>query len=121
MGEAGPLSGPILAAGQGRRLGVGPRLSGHHRWRRITVPVFSRQPGHPVHMDPFLAQKAAAMASGDVGARKFIRLHPQILTYADCSDIGAGLDIDTSQDLKLLAAHCLPHQTTSERQGGGGQ
>jgi nicotine blue oxidoreductase len=79
------------------------RLRAEHRPGRITVPRFAQQPGHPVLLDPVLARKAAAMATGDVGARKFMQLHPQVVSYVDCSDIGSGLDIDTPEDLKLLA------------------
>jgi len=42
------------------------------------------------------------MATGDVGARKFMQLHPQVVSYVDCSDIGSGLDIDTQEDLQSL-------------------
>jgi nicotine blue oxidoreductase len=79
------------------------RLRAEHRPGRITVPLFSQQPGHPVVLDPVLARKAAAMATGDVGARKFMQLHPQLVSYVDCSDIGSGLDIDTQEDLQSLA------------------
>jgi nicotine blue oxidoreductase len=79
------------------------RLRAVHSPGRITVPLFSQQPGHPVLLDPVLARRAAAMATGDTGARKFMQIHPQVVTYVHCSDLGSGLDIDTPEDLQLLA------------------
>ena len=95
------------------------RLRAEHRPGRITVPLFSQQPGHPVLLDPVLARKAAAMATGDLGARKFMQTHPEVVTYVDCSDTGSGTDIDTPEDLQLLAEGL--RQREEPCVGGGGQ
>ena len=78
------------------------RLRAWHRSGRITVPTFSERPGHPVLFDTALAHDAAVAARGDVGARDFVRLHPEVVDYVDCSDIGSGLDVDTSADLQAF-------------------
>jgi nicotine blue oxidoreductase len=88
------------------------RLRSVHRPGRITVPLFSQQPGHPVLFDPVLARRAAAMATGDIGARKFIQTHPEVVTYVDCSDLGSGMDIDTPEDLQLLAERLRQREET---------
>jgi CTP:molybdopterin cytidylyltransferase MocA len=50
----------------------------------------------------------AALAAGDVGARPFLRAHPELVTAVECGDTGRPDDIDTPEDLarleQLLAA-----------------
>ncbi len=82
------LPGRVTAAGYNSRLRAGgpPRL---HR-------------GHPLIFDAGLAARAAAGASGDAGARDFLRAHPDLVDLVDCSDVFDGADLDTPADLHLL-------------------
>ena len=48
--------------------------------------------------------EVAALAVGDVGARPFLRAHPDLVTQIECGDTGAPDDIDTPEDLARVAA-----------------
>ncbi|AIY00094.1 hypothetical protein ART_0495 [Arthrobacter sp. PAMC 25486] len=58
--------------------------------------------GHPVLFSPEHASRAAAMASGDSGARSYLAAHPDIVSLVDFSRFTDGADIDTPEDLHLL-------------------
>ena len=44
-----------------------------------------------------------ALAVGDVGARPFLRAHPDLVTLVECGDTGSPDDLDTRSDLDRLA------------------
>lgn len=84
------------------------RLSGSHRDGRVAAAGYAGPAGalvrsHPVLFDATLAAQAAAAATGDAGARSWLRTHSHLLDVIDCSDLGHGRDIDTAADLWLLA------------------
>lgn len=58
--------------------------------------------GHPIVFAARWAVAAAATASGDAGARVFLRAHPELLDVVDCSDLDDGADVDTVEQLHLL-------------------
>ncbi|WP_427017566.1 nicotine blue oxidoreductase [Pseudarthrobacter sp. P1] len=58
--------------------------------------------GHPVLFDARLAGLAAAAASGDAGARPFLRSHPELIDLVDCTDLSDGADVDTPGQLHRL-------------------
>ncbi|WP_082579647.1 hypothetical protein [Arthrobacter sp. Soil736] len=43
---------------------------------------------------PRLAGQAAAAASGDAGARPFLRSHPELIDPVDCTHLSDGADVD---------------------------
>jgi CTP:molybdopterin cytidylyltransferase MocA len=43
-----------------------------------------------------------ALASGDAGARPFLRAHPELVTPVECGDTGSPDDVDTSADLERI-------------------
>ncbi len=92
---------PRLAAG------TVARLLSRHRAERVTVagyrgPDGALQRGHPVLFSRALADEAAAMASGDGGARNFLRAHPGLIDLVDCGGPSDGADVDTEGQLHLL-------------------
>lgn len=46
----------------------------------------------------------SALAVGDVGARAFLRAHPELVTVVECADIADPADIDTSDDWSAVVA-----------------
>jgi len=58
--------------------------------------------GHPVVFDARLALEAAALATGDAGAREFLKMNPELVDLVDCSDLDDGADLDTPAQLYLL-------------------
>jgi nicotine blue oxidoreductase len=58
--------------------------------------------GHPLLIDGSLRASVAATVTGDAGARRFLRAHPELVDDVDCSDQSTGEDIDTPDQLHLL-------------------
>jgi nicotine blue oxidoreductase len=67
------------------------------------VAAFDGQPRNPVLLDRSLWADVARSAIGDVGARGFLRAHPELVTTVECGDVGSSVDIDTPDDLALLS------------------
>lgn len=75
-------------------------------WRagaRVAVAGYDARPRNPVLFDRAVWPEVAASASGDVGARAFLRAHPGMVTVVDCTDTGSPVDVDTPEDLALVA------------------
>jgi nicotine blue oxidoreductase len=76
------------------------------RWRSgspAVVATFDGQPRNPVVLDRSLWGAVAESARGDVGARAFLRRHPEVVTAVECGDVASPADIDTIDDLMLLS------------------
>lgn len=58
--------------------------------------------GNPVVFSPEHASAAAAVATGDSGARAYLAAHPELVDVVDFSPYTDGSDIDTPADLHLL-------------------
>ncbi|MFL4479759.1 NTP transferase domain-containing protein [Paeniglutamicibacter sp. ORCA_105] len=83
------------------------RIASEHRAGRITAAGYRRDDaslrrGHPVIFAPEKIPAAAAAASGDAGARDYLAAHRELVDLVDCSDLDAGMDIDTVADLEAL-------------------
>jgi nicotine blue oxidoreductase len=83
------------------------RLISAHRPGRVTAAGY-RDPGgeltrgHPLLLDASLREAAAGSASGDAGARLFLKANPGLIDLVDCSDQSGGQDLDTPDQLHLL-------------------
>jgi CTP:molybdopterin cytidylyltransferase MocA len=88
-----PLVGPESV----RRL-IGALLSG----ATVAVAAYSGQPRNPVLLAREHWPQAIALAAGDVGARPFLRAHPELVTLVECGDTGRPDDIDTQADLERV-------------------
>lgn len=83
------------------------RLLASHRPGRLTAAAYrdpegKLQRGHPLLLDSSLRTEALASAAGDAGARIFLQAHPELIDLVDCSDLSAGEDLDTPEQLYLL-------------------
>ncbi len=65
----------------------------------VAVAAYGGMGRTPVVLDRATWPAATAAAEGDVGARPFIRAHPELVVPVPCDDVGAGFDIDTEDDL----------------------
>ena len=59
---------------------------------------------NPVLLDRSVWAAAAEAASGDSGARNWLRAHPDEITAVPCDQTGSPDDIDTPADLRTLLA-----------------
>jgi CTP:molybdopterin cytidylyltransferase MocA len=90
---------PLVSAEALRRLG--------DAWRAgavAAVATYGGKPRNPVVLDHSIWTEVAAAAVGDVGARGWLRSHPERVVGVACDDSGDPVDIDTPSDLIELQA-----------------
>jgi nicotine blue oxidoreductase len=58
----------------------------------------------PVLLDRSLWARVSESAVGEVGARRFLRSHPEMVELVDCDDVGEASDVDTPAALPVLEA-----------------
>jgi nicotine blue oxidoreductase len=85
-----PLIGPEAV----RRL-----LAAHAGGAAVAVAAYAGKPRNPVLIAREHWPEVLGLASGDTGARPFLRAHPELVTPVECGDVGRPDDIDTPQDL----------------------
>jgi CTP:molybdopterin cytidylyltransferase MocA len=86
------------------------RLRAAHRDGAVAaVATYDGRPRNPVLLDRSVWDEVAQAADGDEGARSWLRAHPDRVVHVDCSDAGVPTDVDTPQDLAVLAAATDPH------------
>lgn len=70
----------------------------------VAVAGYDGRPRNPVLIAREHWPEVAAMATGDRGARAFLRARPDLVTLVECGDTGRPDDIDTAADLARIAA-----------------
>ena len=90
-----PLVGPEAV----RRL-----IAAHAAGASVAVACYDGKPRNPVLIGQEHWAEVAALAEGDVGARPFLRAHPELVTHIECADTGRPDDIDTVEDLARVTA-----------------
>jgi CTP:molybdopterin cytidylyltransferase MocA len=82
--------------------GVGPdvvrRLTSRSGPDALARATYGSGPGHPVLLGRDHWPGVLEVASGDRGARDYLRAHP--VTLVECADIGTGDDVDTAEALR---------------------
>jgi nicotine blue oxidoreductase len=83
---------------------VGPaavrRLIGaHEAGAGVAVACYEGLPRNPVLINREYWPEVIALAVGDVGARPFLRAHPDLVSRVECADTGRPDDIDSPEDL----------------------
>jgi CTP:molybdopterin cytidylyltransferase MocA len=88
-----PLIGPEAVA----RL-----IAAHRDGASVAVATYDGQPRNPVLLAREHWAEVIATATGDQGARTFLRVHPDLVTLVECGDTGRPDDIDTPADLARI-------------------
>jgi nicotine blue oxidoreductase len=88
---------PLVTAGAVERL-----RAAHAGGAVAAVATYDGRPRNPVLLDRTTWAGVAQAASGDDGARTWLRAHPDLVTAVDCTDVGAPDDLDTPRDLAAL-------------------
>jgi len=70
----------------------------------VAVAAYGGQPRNPVLLAREHWAEVIATATGDQGARTFLRSRPDLVTLVECGDTGRPDDIDTPADLARIAA-----------------
>jgi len=93
---------PLVGAAAVSRL-----IAAHAAGAGVAVACYDGRPRNPVLISREHWPEVAALAAGDVGARPFLRAHPELVTPIECGDTGRPDDVDTPDDLarveRLLA------------------
>jgi len=79
------------------------------------VATYGGRPRNPVLLGRTVWADVAAAASGDAGARTWLRGHPDLVTPVPCDDTGSPYDIDTTEDLAALLDPPSPHPSPDDR------
>ncbi len=88
---------PLVGAESVRRL-----LAARSGGASVAVACYDGKPRNPVLIGRENFAEVARLASGDVGARPFLRAHPELVTLVDCTGTGRPDDIDTPADLERV-------------------
>ena len=109
--EAGPDAGPEIGAavvaladqplvGAGA---VGRLIAAYQAGAGVAVAAYGGKPRNPVLLAREHWPEVIAAATGDQGARAFLRARPELVTLVECGDTGRPDDIDTPADLERIA------------------
>jgi CTP:molybdopterin cytidylyltransferase MocA len=75
----------------------------------VAVAVYDGKPRNPVLLGREHWPEVIATATGDTGARAFLRARADLVTLVECGDTGRPDDIDTAADLARIAAAAARH------------
>jgi CTP:molybdopterin cytidylyltransferase MocA len=89
-----PLVGPEAV----RRL-----IAAYQAGASVAVAAYAGRPRNPVLLARRHWPEVMALATGDAGARTFLRARPELVTLVECGDTGRPDDIDTPADLDRVA------------------
>ena len=89
---------PLIGAQAVTRL-----IAAYHAGATVAVAAYDGRPRNPVLLAREHWPEVVAMATGDQGARPFLRARPDLVTLVECADTGRPDDIDTPADLERAA------------------
>jgi CTP:molybdopterin cytidylyltransferase MocA len=90
---------PLVGAGAVRRL-IGAYSGG----ATVAVAAYDGKPRNPVLIARAHWPAVIELATGDSGARPFLRARPDLVTLIECADTGSPDDVDTPEDLARVRA-----------------
>lgn len=88
---------------------VGPRaverlIAAAAKGASVAVATYGGARRNPVLIAREHFEEVARLATGDAGARPFLRAHPELVVAVPCDDVADPADIDTPADLSALRA-----------------
>jgi len=89
---------PLVGATAVRHL-----IAAYQAGATVAVAAYDGKPRNPVLLAREHWPEVIAMATGDQGARAFLRARPDLVTLVECGDTGRPDDIDTPADLERIA------------------
>ena len=105
--EADPEIGAVVVALADQPLvgaeAVGRLIAAYRAGAGVAVAAYGGKPRNPVLLAREHWPEVIAMATGDQGARAFLRARPELVTLVECGDTGRPDDIDTPADLEHIA------------------
>jgi CTP:molybdopterin cytidylyltransferase MocA len=82
-----------------QRLAAAYAAAGFSDGLGAAVASYEGRGRNPVLLGRGVWSDAAREADGDVGARAFLRAHPEVAVEVPCDDLGSDMDLDTCDDL----------------------
>jgi CTP:molybdopterin cytidylyltransferase MocA len=105
--EVGPEVGAAVVALADQPLvgaeAVGRLIAAYQAGAGVAVAAYGGKPRNPVLLAREHWPEVVAAATGDQGARAFLRARPELVTLVECGDTGRPDDIDTPADLEQIA------------------
>ena len=105
--EAGQEVGAVVVALADQPLvgaeAVGRLIAAYQAGAGVAVAAYGGKPRNPVLLAREHWPEVIATATGDQGARAFLRARPELVTLVECGDTGRPDDIDTPADLEHIA------------------
>ncbi len=89
---------PLIGAQAVRRL-----LAAYRDGASVVVAAYDGKPRNPVLIARQHWESVLELATGDTGARPFLRAHPELVTLIECGDTGSAYDVDTPEDLARVS------------------
>jgi CTP:molybdopterin cytidylyltransferase MocA len=90
---------PLVGAESVRRL-----IVAYQNGATVAVAAYDGKPRNPVLIARAHWPAVIELATGDTGARPFLRARPDLVTLVECGDTGSPDDVDTPEDLARLRA-----------------
>ena len=97
----------VVALADQPLVGVAPvsrLIDAYQAGATVAVATYDGKPRNPVLIAREHWPEVAELATGDRGARAFLRARPELVTSIECGDVGSADDIDTPEDLARIAA-----------------
>jgi CTP:molybdopterin cytidylyltransferase MocA len=94
---------PLVGAEAVRRL-----IGAYRAGATVAVAAYAGRPRNPVLIAREHWAEVIATATGDTGARAFLRARPELVTLVECGDTGQPDDIDTPEDLARIVPRVRP-------------
>lgn len=81
---------------------VGRLAEAFEKGAKVAVATYESRPRNPVLFSREVWPILERELSGDVGARDFLRGHPELVTEVPCDEVADPADVDTVEDLRRL-------------------